>query len=102
MPTDNKYGQITLEKGSVPDDEPVVVFRARDIHLPDLLGVYYNFCHLGGSPQKHLNLIADTQHKISEWQAENPERVQTPESASYEVPGNPDLPPPHAEKLPSE
>jgi hypothetical protein len=86
MPTDNKYGKITLEKGSIPDDEPVIVFRARDKELPVLLGMYHKLCQDAGSPEKHLELIEDTARSIERWQDANPDAVKVPTSDSYEPP----------------
>lgn len=38
MPKDLKYGRVTTEFGDIPDDEPVIVFRAdRVAHLERLL-----------------------------------------------------------------
>jgi hypothetical protein len=37
MAVDKKYGRVTLENGSIGEDEPVVVFRAQDVVLPRLL-----------------------------------------------------------------
>jgi hypothetical protein len=58
MAIDRKYGRVTLEHGAhIPDDEPVVVFRARDKLLPKVLAYYRLFCWKAGSPRRHLELI---------------------------------------------
>lgn len=49
MGYDGKYGRVTVEHGTIGDDEPVVVFRSADRLLPKLLKVYRYFCELGGS-----------------------------------------------------
>lgn len=38
MAVDRKYGRVTLERGTIGEDEPVVVFRAQDKMLPELFG----------------------------------------------------------------
>jgi hypothetical protein len=82
MGYDSKYGRVTLERGTVGEDEPVVVFRAQDRLLPKLLKMYRILCELAGSPQHHLDLIHDSAMKIKAWQAEN--FTKTPESADYQ------------------
>lgn len=37
MAIDLKYGRVTLENADIGEDEPVVVFRARDALLPKVL-----------------------------------------------------------------
>lgn len=81
MAVDNKYGQVVLEFGTIGESEPVVVFRGQDRLLPDLLGIYRVLCLLAGSPQHHLDLIADRAREIRQWQAEHGAR--TPNSDAY-------------------
>jgi hypothetical protein len=84
MPIDNKYGRVTLEnKRSIEDDEPVVVFRAKDMCLPEVLMVYLGLCRQLGSPQVHLELIQDTLHKVERWQAEHGR--QLPQSKGLDI-----------------
>lgn len=78
MPIDSKYGRVTVENGSIGDDEPVVVFRAQDALLPKLLKVYRYFCELAGSPERHLTKIDDAAFTVKDWQAHN--RTQVPRS----------------------
>lgn len=70
MAIDAKYGRVTLEHGTIGDDEPVVVFRAKDLVLPKLLAYYHLFCLKAGSPKRHLDLILSTRETIMKWQAE--------------------------------
>lgn len=84
MPYDNKYGRVTLEnQHNIGDDEPVVVFRAQDVLLPRLLGVYHNMCLNAGSPENHLALIDQTLAIVNEWQAEH--HTQVPQSKGVTV-----------------
>lgn len=83
MANDLKYGKVILEKGTIGEDEPVVVFRARDKLLPKVLAYYHLFCIKAGSPDKHLNLIMQRIREIEEWQNVNP--TQIPASEGYVV-----------------
>jgi hypothetical protein len=79
MGIDGKYGRVTLEHSTIGEDEPVVVFRAQDKLLPDLLKIYRILCKTAGSPDRHLDLIQESAEKIRAWQAGN--FTKTPESA---------------------
>ncbi len=79
MAIDRKYGHVTLERGTIDDDEPVVVFRARDQFLPDVLALYYEMCRNAGSPERHLEGIAITRDDVVEWQETH--QTQVPRSA---------------------
>jgi hypothetical protein len=83
MGYDTKYGKVTTEFGEIPDDEPVIVFRARDKNVVDLLDEYLELCEERRSPPHHLNLIRQTQDTIRNWQNEHPDRVQVPNSNRY-------------------
>jgi hypothetical protein len=81
MAEDLKYGHVTLEHGDVGEDEPVIVFRARDVALPALLDFYHTLCRALGSPQRHLDLVETRRHDILAWQEANGSRVPTSESS---------------------
>lgn len=78
MAIDNKYGRVTLEHGTIGEDEPVVVFRATDRLLPKVLAYYHLFCLKDGSPRRHLDIIMDSLEKVTEWQGNN--LTRTPDS----------------------
>jgi hypothetical protein len=80
MGFDRKYGVVTTEHGEIPDDEPVVVFRARDALLPALLAKYQQMCLEAGSPPRHYELISESLASVESWQRANPDRVRTPDS----------------------
>jgi hypothetical protein len=84
MAIDTKYGRVTLERGDIGGDEPVVVFRAKDALLPELLAAYRRMCEDAGSPQHHLDGIVEAQGVVMAWQAEHP--TQVPQSAG-QAPG---------------
>jgi hypothetical protein len=80
MGFDRKYGVVTTEHGEIPDDEPVVVFRARDALLPALLAEYQQMCEAAGSPERHRQLISESLTNVESWQRANPGKVRTPDS----------------------
>ena len=80
MAIDGKYGKVTLEYGTIGEDEPVVVFRAKDVLLPKVLMYYHLFCLKEGSPDEHLELILKSLDRVKAWQKKNPALVRTPKS----------------------
>jgi hypothetical protein len=82
MGYDGKYGKVTTEHGSIPDDEPVIVFRARDTNTRAVLAHYLKLCDQGGSPPRHLRLITEALHKFTHWQELHPDEVRVPDSKS--------------------
>jgi hypothetical protein len=80
MGYDNKYGRVTTEHGDIPEDEPVIVFRARDKATADLLDWYLHACEAAGSPERHLSLIRKTQATFADWQTANSDKVRVPDS----------------------
>ena len=80
MAVDGKYGRVTLEHGNIGEDEPVIVFRANDKLLPELLHKYLQLCLAAGSPDRHLELIKNSYKQIRQWQEAHPDDVKTPTS----------------------
>lgn len=80
MAKDLKYGHVTLEHGSIGEDEPVMVFRAKDRLLPTIIDMYLILCRLAGSPNRHLRLITENRDIIAAWQKKNP--TKTPDSVA--------------------
>jgi hypothetical protein len=78
MAIDTKYGRVTLERGTIGEDEPVVVFRAQDNQLVPLLSHYLEMCAAAGSPGRHLAKIEQAKDAVAEWQASN--YTQVPQS----------------------
>jgi hypothetical protein len=75
MAIDVKYGRVTTEHGSIGEDEPVVVFRARDILLPEVLAFYMRLCRDSGAGESHLRIINSAIEFVNEWQTENAVRM---------------------------
>lgn len=80
MGYDGKYGKVTTEYGDIPDDEPVIVFRARDVLSPQVLQGYLMLCQDAGSPKRHLALVAAALGRFLAWQDANEPRVRKPDS----------------------
>jgi hypothetical protein len=81
MAIDGKYGRVTLEHGTIGDDEPVIVFRAKDKLTPELLMHYRIMCAQAGSPQRHLDLIEAALDRFELWQSEHLTKVPDSESS---------------------
>jgi hypothetical protein len=81
MAIDRKYGRVTLEHGTIGEDEPVVVFRAQDRLLPKLLAYYRLFCWKAGSPARHLELIDTALATVEDWQREHHTQVPNSETS---------------------
>jgi hypothetical protein len=82
MGYDPEYGVVITEHGDIPPDEPVVLFRARDIHLPALLLAYRKLCEAGGSPERHLRMADRARGLAQAWQRMNRSLVRAPDSES--------------------
>ncbi len=82
MGIDGKYGRVTLERvNTIAEDEPVVVFRAQDKILPQLLMVYWALCRQQGAPQRHLDLIERSLAQVEDWQESH--YTQIPQSRPH-------------------
>lgn len=77
MGIDGKYGRVTVERGTIGENEPVVVFRAQDRMLPYILLAYYEVCQQEGSPRHHLDRIEKTRQEVAEWQQSHFTKVPT-------------------------
>lgn len=75
MAIDKKYGRVTLERGTIGEDEPVFVFRAQDELLLPVLNVYMQLALVAGSPTRHIAAIVDNFETIESWQASNPTKI---------------------------
>jgi hypothetical protein len=68
MAQDGKYGRVTFERGTIGEDEPIVVFRAQDTLLLDVLAAYRDMCSNAGAGPFHLSTIDERIEQIYEWQ----------------------------------
>ena len=80
---DGKYqttGDLTKLDGTpVPDDEPLILFRAKDKLLVQLLEFYMKLCGDGGSPESQLSLLKQRIDLIKSWQADHPDKLKIPD-----------------------
>ncbi len=72
----NDNGEIyNRETGSViPEDEPIFILRARDIHAIDALKNYSDLCEVDGHIMTVLHRIQD----FAKFAKNNPERMREP------------------------
>lgn len=80
MGYDKKYGIVTTEHVDIPDDEPVFLFRARDVHTPEVIKYYMQRCRTGGCPQGHLDLVEQGLKDVKTWQNTEGNVVKNPTS----------------------
>lgn len=83
MGFDAKYGRVTTEHGDIPDDEPVLILRGRDLAVPRTIAYYRRVCKMMGSPEAHLQIARDAEHYIEGWQRYHQDRTKVPTSAAY-------------------
>jgi hypothetical protein len=82
MGYDGKYGNVTTEFGDIPDDEPVIVFRARDMITVGVLKWYRGRCVTSGCPDRHLALIEASIDRFWDWQQAHRDEIRYPDSES--------------------
>ncbi len=80
---DGKYkinGSLTKLDGTpLPEDEPIMIFRAKDKFLPDLLRKYQEMGKAAGSPEAWASGVQERIDQIETWQKENPDKVHVPD-----------------------
>lgn len=70
----------------IPSDEPVMVFRAQDHFVPDMLARYFlALPSTTAAEREHRLAVAKRLAQICEWQAANPLRVKTPDTVVDEA-----------------
>lgn len=77
MAFEAKYGQLDIP--GIPEHEPVFVLRAQDVCAPEAIEHYRQLCGQAGSPQAHLDGIADARLNFVVWQNDHP--VHVPDSS---------------------
>lgn len=66
------YNPIQDPRGLIPEDEPVMLFRAQDKHLPDILLRYLSLLHQDGNPDERLlELVGDHLQAVRKWQSKH-------------------------------
>lgn len=86
MGYDQKYGQVTTERGSIPVDEPVIVFRAQDTMAPGAVYAYLTLCKQGGASEVHIDGVRAVYEALIQWQNSHPGQVKIPDTTREQVP----------------
>lgn len=76
MGVDEKYGEVSTERGTIAADEPVIVFRAQDPLAYLVVRAYLGLCIAAGCDEEHLAAVKAAAHRIRDWQEAHPERVK--------------------------
>jgi hypothetical protein len=66
----------------IPDDEPVIIFRARDVHVIPMLQVYTSSCR----DPEHRVAIATRMQDFAAFRSRFPERMKEPDTVIIERP----------------
>jgi hypothetical protein len=85
MAWDSKFGRVTTERGTLGEDERVVIFRSKDVLLPDLLVAYHALAMSRGAGMEHMKVIAHLHQDIVEWQQQNPDKVKIPDTLPGQI-----------------
>jgi hypothetical protein len=75
MAHSHKYGKVTLERSTIGENEPVVVFRAKDKLLPQVLAHCHLLCLNSGCEDQHLTAIVERHKEIKDWQSKNTSKL---------------------------
>jgi hypothetical protein len=69
---------MTSNGQPIPEDEPLILFRARDRHALDTLMHYRDLCELDECTEYHLQGIEDRIAAFQQFASEHPERMKQP------------------------
>lgn len=80
---DTKYktdGNITKMDGTpIPDDEPIILFRAKDQLTPQLIEAYKKLCSDAGCQRQQITSLDPLIERFKNWQVANPDKVKLPD-----------------------
>lgn len=80
---DGKYktdGNITKIDGTpIPDDEPLVLFRAKDKLLPQVLENYKKLCQGASCQPRQVETLGPLIQQVKDWQTANSGKVKLPD-----------------------
>lgn len=75
----NRLEIIKTTNGEViPEDEPLMLLRARDTHAIATLMVYQDFCRLDSCTDFHMADIEDRITAFRKFRSEHPEQMKQP------------------------
>ncbi len=63
----------------LPDDEPIMLFRAKDKLLPDLMEYYISLRRQHGQSDANLADLRAYADELAAWQASHPDRLKYPD-----------------------
>jgi hypothetical protein len=75
-----KYGKIAVERGSIPEDEPVFLLRGKDKLVPRLLEYYEMMCKAQGANEGQQESVIRAAEEIRRWQGEHYDSVKLPDT----------------------
>ena len=81
---DYRDRMVDLE-GKIPEDEPVMMFRAQDIHMRRVLEQYANAVEVSGGCDNIVTAVRRHSQRVRDWQNDYPERVKSPDMDSKDV-----------------
>jgi hypothetical protein len=64
---------------AIPDDEPVMVFRARDIHARSVITHYLLLIQQGGCPQSHIDAVRARLADFENFALDHTSRMKVPD-----------------------
>ena len=82
---DSKYkidanGNLVKMDGTpIPDDEPLILFRAKDKLTPQLIENYKKLCQEADCPPQQVSSLDQLIQQFKDWQAANPDKVRIPD-----------------------
>ena len=80
---DGKYktdGNITKMDGTpIPDDEPLILFRAKDKLLPQVIENYKKLCQDAGCQPQQVESLGPLVQQVKDWQTANAGKVKLPD-----------------------
>lgn len=79
MGIDEKYGRVVTERGSIPDDEPVFVLRAKDRLAIETLVAYRQAVVATQGDTAHAVVVETVIANFQEWRRANPDLVKDPD-----------------------
>lgn len=85
MGYDRKYGQVTTERGTIGDDEPVFVIRGADKSAPNAIRAYASNAAICGADDDMIANVRERANQVAAWQAEHPDLVKVPTTVPGQI-----------------
>lgn len=77
MPLSQRDARIAQECSA--SDEPCIVFRAKDVLLPQLLETYAREAEFNGCDSDFVDAVRERWQQVVDWQLSNPDITKTPD-----------------------